>query len=68
MKCMCAQTRHRFISHLKEFFSGMESEPMLIPRRYMFQVPDQTDMLQLPSYTDLPQLHGHSDISNNWPY
>ena len=32
MKCMCAQTRPRFILSSKGVFRGMEFEPMLTPR------------------------------------
>ena len=32
MKCMCAQTRPRFILSSKRVFGGMEFEPMLTPR------------------------------------
>ena len=32
MKCMCAQTRPRFILSSKGVFGGMEFEPMLTPR------------------------------------
>ena len=32
MKCMCAQTRPRFILSSKTVFWGMEFEPMLTPR------------------------------------
>ena len=32
MKCMCAQTRPRFILSSKRVFRGMEFEPMLTPR------------------------------------
>ena len=32
MKCMCAQTRPRFILSSERVFGGMEFEPMLIPR------------------------------------
>ena len=32
MKCMCAQTRPRFILSFERVFGGMEFEPMLTPR------------------------------------
>ena len=32
MKCMCAQTRPRFILSSERVFGGMEFEPMLTPR------------------------------------
>ena len=32
MKCMCAQTRPRFILSYERVFGGMEFEPMLTPR------------------------------------
>ena len=32
MKCMCAQTRPRFILSSERVFGGMECEPMLTPR------------------------------------
>ena len=32
MKCMCAQTRPRFILSSEDVFGGMEFEPMLTPR------------------------------------
>ena len=32
MKCMCAQTRSRFILTSEGVFGGMEFEPMLTPR------------------------------------
>ena len=32
MKCMCAQTRPRFILSSEGVFGGMEFEPMLTPR------------------------------------
>ena len=32
MKCMCAQTRPRFILSSEKVFGGMEFEPMLTPR------------------------------------
>ena len=32
MKCMCAQTRPRFILSSERVFWGMEFEPMLTPR------------------------------------
>ena len=32
MKCMCAQTRPRFILSSERVLGGMEFEPMLIPR------------------------------------
>ena len=32
MKCMCAQTRPRFILSPERVFGGMEFEPMLTPR------------------------------------
>ena len=32
MKCMCVQTRPRFILSSKRVFGGMEFEPMLTPR------------------------------------
>ena len=32
MKCMCAQTRPRFILSSERVFGGMELEPMLTPR------------------------------------
>ena len=33
MKCMCAQTRPRFILSSERVFGGMEFEPMLTPRK-----------------------------------
>ena len=33
MKCMCAQTRPRFILSSEGVFGGMEFEPMLTPRK-----------------------------------
>ena len=33
MKCMCAQTRRRFILSSERVFGGMEFEPMLTPRK-----------------------------------
>ena len=32
MKCMCAQTRPRFILSSERVFGGMEFEPMLTPK------------------------------------
>ena len=33
MKCMCAQTRPRFILSSERVFGGMEFDPMLTPQR-----------------------------------